>query len=338
MPAPVTIGDIARVAGVHPATVSRALHGAGNKVSAETQERVARLAREMGYRPNIMAASLRTKRTNLIAIIVPDIANPLFGPLVQGLEVRLRGHGFLCLVIQTPEAPEQREELILALADRKVSGLLILAAEDEDPMLDAACRLGLATVLVNRGDRDRRYTSVLNDDEQSVRLILEHLAGLGHRRVAHVAGPQVLSTGRARRQAFVALCSAFSLLGSVVEAAAFTRQAGYVAGRELLARGERPSAIFAANDLIAMGVLDALREAGLSVPGDVSLVGHNDMPLVDVVDPPLTTVRIATEQMVRQSADLLLEHMADPDLDTCMRILHPRLIVRKSTGSWRKEP
>ena len=328
----VTIEDIAREAGVHPASVSRALRGIGKKVSEETRLKIERIAGELGYRPNMLAASLRTKQTNLVGIVVPDLSNPLFGPIVQGLEVELRKHGLMCLVVQTPEARGARREIVTALANRQVSGLLILAAESDDPMLEAAQEFSLPTVLVNRGFGERRFPSVVNDDHESVRLVLEHLAQLGHKSIAHIAGPSSSSTGRARRQAFEELLPTFGLKGVVIEALAFTREAGLAACMELLGQTREPTAIFGANDLIAMGVLDALHQHELSVPGDVSLVGHNDMPLVDLIAPPLTTVRIAVDQMSRQAAQLLLEHLKKPDEDPSTRVLTPRLVIRSSTA------
>ncbi|WP_198321126.1 LacI family DNA-binding transcriptional regulator [Azohydromonas aeria] len=328
-----TIDDIARAAGVHPATVSRALRGVAGKVSRDKRAEIERLARELGYQPNAVAASLRTRQTNIAAVVVPDIANPLFGPVVQGIESALRAQRLMCLVAQTPQRPEERRELALALANRQVSGLLILAAESDDPMLAVARERRLPTVLVNRGSGDRQFSSVVNDDRESVRLVLEHLAALGHRAIAHVAGPAASSTGRARRDAFNEQLRALGLPpGRVVEAAAFTREAGRAAARELLQSQERPTAVFAANDLIALGVLDEARARGLRVPGELSLVGHNDMPLVDLIDPPLTTVRVAVEQMSRQAAALFLELLAEPALPVCTRLLMPALVVRASTA------
>ncbi|MDZ5458022.1 LacI family DNA-binding transcriptional regulator [Azohydromonas lata] len=334
---PVTIDDIAKAAGVHPATVSRALRGVSGKVSPDKRAEIERIARDLGYQPNAVAASLRTKQTNIAAIVVPDLGNPLFGPLVQGLEQALRQQRLLCLVVQTPAAAEERRELIVALANRQVSGLLILAAECDDPMLEAARQRALPTVLINRGTGDRHFSSVVSDDRESVRLVLEHLAGLGHRAVAHVAGPAVSSTGRARREAFVEMSRALGLGPCpVVEAKAFTRAAGQAATMQLLdsgAQGSLPTAIFAANDLIALGTLDVLRQRGLSVPRDVSLVGHNDMPLVDLIDPPLTTVRVPVEGMSAQGAALFLEHLRDPALAPSTRVLMPELVVRSSTAA-----
>jgi LacI family transcriptional regulator len=329
-----TIEDVARAAGVHPASVSRALRGVPGKVSAETRERIAQIAKELGYQPNAAAASLRTKQTNLVAILVPDVGNPLFGPIVQGLEAELRRNGYMSLMVQPPEDPNERRTVILALANRHVSGLLILAAESDDPMLRAVAERCLPTVLVNRGFGERRFSSVVNDDRESVRLVLEHLASLGHTRIAHISGPLASSTGRARRDAFLELAPAFGIQRPiVVEAAAFTRSAGAAAARELWRRSSKPTAIFAANDLIALGALSVLREAGVRVPQDVSVVGHNDMPFLDLIDPPLTTVRVAVDQMSRQSAQLLLELMRKPDEPPSMRVLTPRFVLRESTAA-----
>ena len=328
----ITIADIAREAGVHPASVSRALRGIGGKVSEATRQRIERVASELGYLPNAVAASLRTKQSKLVGVLVPDLGNPLFGPLVTGIEVELRSRGFMCLVAHTTDEAAARADLVAALAHRQVSGLLILAAEIGDSLLDTVQRYRLPTVLVNRGFGDRRFSCVVNDDQESVRLVLDHLLALGHRRIAHVAGPAGSSTGRGRREAFVALCRKHKLTAQVVQASAFTREAGLAAATRLLDRSFSSTGIFAANDLIAMGVLDALRARGLRVPGDISVVGHNDMPLVDLIDPPLTTVRVAVEQMGRQAAQMLLELLGEPAQPPVTRMLLPQLIVRDSTA------
>jgi LacI family transcriptional regulator len=239
----------------------------------------------------------------------------------------------MCLVAHTTDDPTTRDELVAALAHRQVSGLLILAAEIGDSILDAVQRYRLPTVLVNRGFGDRRFSSVVNDDHESVRLVLDHLVGLGHRQIAHIAGPASSSTGLARRQAFAALCRKYKLPSQIVQASAFTREAGAAAATKLLDRSFSSTAIFAANDLIALGVLDALRPRRLTVPSDLSLIGHNDMPLVDLIDPPLTTVRVAVSQMGQQAAQMLLALLGEPTQAPVSRMLQPQLVVRGSTGS-----
>ena len=330
--AAVTIADVARSAGVHPGSVSRALRGIEGKVSEVTRQRIQRIARKLGYQPNAVAASLRTKRSNLVGVIVPDLGNPTFGPLVTSIEIELRSHGLMCMVVHTTDDLSDRKALVAALAHRQVSGLLILAAEIGDPLLDEVRRYRLPTVLVNRGFGDGRFSTIVSDDPESVRAVLEHLVELGHRRIAHVAGPASSSTGLRRREAFASLCRKLKVTARIVQAAAFTREAGRLAATRLLSRSFSSTAIFAANDLIALGVLDALRHHGLRVPDDVSLVGHNDMPFMDLIDPPLTTVRVDVSHMGREGARMLLALLDTPEQARESRILRSSLGVRGSTS------
>ena len=334
---PVTIDDVAKAAGVHAATVSRALRGVAGKVSPAKRAEIEAIARSLGYQPNIVAASLRTKRSNMAAIIVPDLANPLFAPIVKGLEQELRKHDMLALITQPPEGKQARASLVKELAMRQVSGLLILAAESGDAMLEEAVQQKIPTVLVNRGLGERRFSSVVNDDHESARLAVAHLRELGHRRIAHVAGPVASSTGAARKKAFLELMAADeSSKAVVVDAAAFTREEGVKAAHQLFENWnpEQPAftAIFASNDLLALGVMDVAREKGIAIPGDVSLVGHNDMPFVDIVQPPLTTVHIPVAEMGRQAAQVLMERINDGAQATTTRILSPSLVLRASTA------
>lgn len=331
---PVTINDVAAAAGVNPATVSRALRGVAGKVSAAKRAEIEAIARKLGYTPNVVAASLRTKRTNIAAIVVPDLANPMFAPLVKGLEQELRRHDMLALITQPPEDRRERAELIRALVMHQVRGLLILAAEQDDAMLDMAMEQKIPTVLVNRGSGDRRFSSVVNDDRESVRLVVEHLHGLGHRRIAHIAGPAFLSTGLARRKAFEELAQPLcDGVLPIAEAQAFTREEGLRAGRQLLDLGPGAfTAVFASNDLLALGMLDAARERGVAVPQDMSVVGHNDMPFVDIVQPPLTTVHMPIVEMSRQAAQMFMELVREGAMPTTTRILQTTLVVRQSTA------
>ena len=336
----VTIDDVAKAAGVHAATVSRALRGVAGKVSAAKRAEIEEVARRLGYQPNIVAASLRTKRSNMAAIIVPDLANPLFAPMVKGLEQELRKHDMLALITQPPEGKEARASLVQELAMRQVSGLLILAAESGDTMLEQAAQQKIPTVLVNRGQGERRFSSVVNDDQESVRLAIAHLRELGHTRIAHIAGPVSSSTGAARKKAFVELMMAAQSSDGepiIIDAAAFTREEGVKAARKLFEQhwgqaGAGFTAVFASNDLLALGVLDVAREKGVSVPDQLSLVGHNDMPFVDIVQPPLTTIHVPVAEMGRQAAQVFLEQIKDCSGAKTTRVLSPSLVVRASTA------
>lgn len=332
----VTIEDVALAAGVHVATVSRALRE-GGMVAPATREKVQAAARQLGYRPNVAAATLRTRRSSLVGVIVTDLGNPFFGPILKGLETELRKSGWMSLVVQPPEDAAGRRDVVLALADRQVGGLIIGAAEIDDPLLDTADSLQLPVVLVNRGYGERRFPSIVTDDRESMRLALDHLLALGHRHIAHIAGPRSSSTGRARAEAFGDLCRQQGIGDAiVVETPAFTRAAGNEAALPVLSAAAPPTAVVAGNDMLALGVLDAAEHCGLSVPGDLSIVGHNDMPLVDLIDPPLTTIRVPVEQLSREAARLLIERMRNTEEAVMMRVMMPSLVVRASTGPVRR--
>ncbi|HYF19737.1 MAG TPA: LacI family DNA-binding transcriptional regulator [Ramlibacter sp.] len=332
-PGSVTIQDIARAAGVHAASVSRALRGLPGEVSEDTRRRILKIAERMGYQPNVLAASLRTRQTNLVAIIVTDIGNPVVGPMIQGLEAHLRRHQLLCMVVQTAPSAAERRDIIVQLANRRVAGLAVLAAEKSDAMLEEIARRQLPTVLVNRGFGESRFPSVVNDERASVELVLRHLSELGHQRIAHIHGPLTASTGIGRHEAFQVLAPQYGFKRPVVlEAGAFTREAGAEAARRLLKRrGERPTALFASNDLLALGALAVLKDEGIRVPKDMSLVGHNDMPLVDLVEPPLTTVRVAVERMTEEAARILWCALNEQQAASSV-VLPPTLVVRGSTA------
>jgi LacI family transcriptional regulator len=194
-------------------------------------------------------------------------------------------------------------------------------------------------VLVNRSDAGRKLPAVVTDDQAGMRLAVEHLASLGHVSIGHIAGPQTVSTGALRAAGFKAAAARAGLSAqniAIEPARAYTREQGRLAALCLLDHKNLPTAIVAANDLLALGIYDALAARGLACPADVSVVGHNDMPYVDMLSPPLTTVRIAQRDIGNQAARLLLDAIAAPTVRSERVMLEPRLIVRGSTGKPRQ--
>jgi LacI family transcriptional regulator len=231
---------------------------------------------------------------------------------------------------------DRQIELIEGLMARRVDGLVLATVSRKDPVVEHCLRRGLPAVLVNRTESQPRLSTVVSDDAAGMRLAVEHLVELGHRRIAHVAGPQHVSTGFLRRRGFEAAAKAHRLRAADVAvevAAAYSRSEGErVAGALLDARRDL-TAIVAANDLLALGVYDALRARNLRCPADISVVGHNDMPLVDMVSPPLTTVRISHREMGEEAARMMLEELSGRGRPARAVTLTPRLIIRASTSS-----
>jgi LacI family transcriptional regulator len=336
---PATLRDVASAARVHPATASRALNPETRiLVSEDTARRVAEAAAALGYRPNPVARSLRTRRSHTVGVLIPDLNNPLFPPIVRGLEDRLATAGYVALIGNT-DGDSAKEQLIFEqMRARHVDGFVLATAHERNPVLAEAVSADVPIVLMNRLAPDYSFSSVSVDNEQGLRMAVAHLAGLGHTRIAHIAGPQRVSTGAGRRRGFLDGMKACGLTVDdelIVSAAAYTVEEGTRCCRELLARGAggaRCTAVAVANDMLAVGCYAALDEAGLRCPEDLSLVGFNDMPFIDRLRPPLTTVRFPHYQLGTEAATLLLERVTGRDQPVKILYLAPELVVRGSTA------
>jgi LacI family transcriptional regulator len=334
---PVTIRDVAARAEVHPGTVSRALNEQTRAlVNEETAARVLRAADELGYRPNPIARGLKTNRSFTVGVLIPDLTNPLFPPIVRGIEDRLADAGYTPLVVNTDNDPERERSHLDAMLARQVDGLIAATARlDVEPLAEAVAG-GIPLVLVNRSFEDDSISAVTVDDRRGVALAVEHVVGLGHRLIGHIAGPQNVSTGHQRHQGFLAAMAVAGLeVGPehVSFGGSFTESEGARACAEVLHHAPRVTAIIAANDRLAMGCYDVLADQGLDCPGDVSVVGFNDMPFIERLSPPLTSVRVPQREMGTIAADILLAQLTDgaPPPPSGL-LLEPALVVRASTA------
>jgi LacI family transcriptional regulator len=332
---PATLRDVATAAGVHPATASRALNPSTRLlVSEDTARRVTEAAERLGYRPNPVARSLRTRRSHTIGVLIPDLTNPLFPPIVRGLEDRLAEHGYVALLGNT-DSDERRERMIFdQMRARHVDGFVLATATRSSPILAEAAEAGLPVVLMNRPAQGYPFSSVAVDNEQGVRAAVTHLAALGHTRIGHIAGPQEISTGVLRLRGFLDSMRTKGLEVSdsqIVYASAYSLDEGLRRGRELLDRDEGLTAIVAANDMLAVGCYGAFDELGLRCPEDISVIGFNDMPFIDRLRPPLSTVRFPHYQLGTEAAKLMLERIESADSPVKILYLAPELIARGST-------
>ena len=329
--------DVARAAGVHPGTASRALNPqAREQVSPATVRRVTRAAQRLGYVPNPVARGLRTARSFLVGMVVPDVTNPLFPPLVRGAEKVLSQAGYTLVLTDTDNDAATERRQIELLRARGTDGFIVATARWEDALLAEIAAAGVPAVLVNRNTASATLPYVGGDERTGVRLAVEHLVALGHRHIAHLGGPADTSTGRERAAAFrqSALQHALPSTGLVRACAAYTEEAGAEAAARLIASGPKFTAVVAGNDLIAFGVLDALTRAGLSCPDQVSLIGFNDMPHLDKLAPPLTSVALPLAEMGAQAARILLARVAEPDREPpAQSLLGVTLRIRASTAA-----
>jgi len=331
-----TLRDVADAAGVHPGTASRALNPATRGlVNADTARRVMKVAAALGDRPNPIARGLKTARSGTVGLVIPDLTNPLFPPIVRGIEDVLEPAGYSGLIVNTDNDPFREQSQIETLRSRQVEGLIIATALVEHPLLEQLRREGVLMVMVNRRPEGLDVPSITPDDAAGIELAVRHLADLGHQCIAHLAGPANTSTGLVRARAFRSSIRELGLDDNpalMVTCERWSEEAGASALRCMLDAGAEPTAIVAGNDLLALGCYDVFAERGISCPQDVSVVGFNDMPFLDKLRPPLTTVAIPHQQIGAEAARLLLDAIADPTRPARSVLLPLSLVVRGSTA------
>lgn len=331
-----TLQGIAEQLGLHVSTVSRVLNGRQDghtrAASGDTARRIRNLADELGYQPNPLATGLRTRRSNLIGVLVPRLSEIVMATIYEGAEEAAAAHGLSAFVTNTHDDPAlQRERITMVLA-RRVDGLVIGDAHLDGAALDLPGLRTTPFVLVNRRTR-AGHTSVTCDDSLGGRLVAEHLLALGHRSVGVIAGEPFASTGADRTEGFVERYreAGLPLPTSRVVHSAFDTAGGRRAAHNLLAvQEDRPTALFAVNDFAAIGAAGAARDLGLRLGRDVALAGFNDTPLVAELPVPLTSVHSPMAEQGRRAVNLLLRRIAGEEIRS--EILTPHLVARESTG------
>jgi len=285
------------------------------------------------YRPSAIARGLRLQRTKTLGMLVPDITNPFFPPIIRGAEEAARERGYELVLCNTDDSPERETALLRLLRERQADGVLVATSRMADATVADVRREHFPFVLVNRGSRVPADLSVEVDNERAAAQVIAHLAGLGHRRIAHIAGPLSTTTGAERAAGYRESLRAHGLAAPselVAEAQAYSEAAGRAAAERLFSTGA--TAIFAANDLLVLGALRAAREAGIRVPDDLSLVGVNDIPLVGLIDPPITTIRVPQREMGEIAARMLIALLEGEPVTRRHVLLGTTLVIRGSTA------
>lgn len=336
-PRPATLREVATAARLDISTVSRALRPeTRSRVKPETVKRVLATADALGYRANPFARGLKDQRSMTIGMLVPDLGNPLFPPIVRGIEDGLRDHGYAMILANTDQDLGREANLLDVFMQRRVDGLVLATALRSYPLLDTLVDSGLPVVLVNRTMDEAGISMVSGDDHQGIGLAVKHLVELGHRRIAFAGAALSASTGFNRYQHFLAWMVSLGLSVDedlIVFAPWFSKEAGAEATAELLERDRAFTAVVAASDMIALGCYRALRERGLKVPDDVSVVGYNGSRWCDEFAPPLTSIHVPKYEIGLQTAQVLLTMLEVPGSAPANILLPTTLQVRSSTAA-----
>jgi len=325
-----TMEDVAREAGVSRALVSLVMRG-NPKVGAERRQRVLDVAARIGYRPNIMARNLAQRRTATIGVVINDLHNPFFAEIVDGVEDAASARGFRLLLTSAFRKISIEQTIMGALVEHRVDGIILLSPRVGPAVVTEVAR-NTPTVVVGKAFRHVPADFVLNDEIYGSAAAVDHLVSLGCRRIVHVDGGAGAGASE-RRSGYLRAMEAHGLarLAEVIRGD-FTEEAGSAAAKILLGRRRLPDAVFAANDLVAAGVLDSMEEGGVSVPGDVSIIGYDNTFLAAMGHMSLTTVNQPRQEMGRMAVELLVQRTRHPATAFAIQRVTPNLVVRRTTG------
>jgi LacI family transcriptional regulator len=330
----VTIRDVAKLADVSPITVSRVMNNARG-VNPTTRERVQKAIKALDYVPNTLAKSLRSKKTHTIALVVSDITNPFWTTIARGVEDSAAQAGLHVVLCNTDENPDREANYINILLQQRVDGIIIAPTTNDRRRLYALKRQKVPCVVIDRKVPGFKADTVLSNNQGGAYQLTRHLLGLGHRRIAMITGPTFVSTTEDRVEGYRQALRERGIHEEqhLVKASDFKQEGGYQSVKALLATEPRPTAIFAANNFMAIGALSALREAGLRVPQDMALVCFDDIPQASLIYPFLTVSAQCAYDMGAMSAQLLIERVNGSKRRKVREIeLETKLIVRESCG------
>lgn len=326
-----TIRDVAARARVSPGTVSHTLNGT-RRVDPATRARVIAAAEELGYRPNGLARGLRRRESRAIGLLVPDNSNPVFADLARGIEDAVYQEGYNVILCNSDQSEEKEDRYLDALLAKRVDGLILASGSSRPDVIRRVLDSAVPLVVIPGVLTDFPADHVLGDDLAAGRLAAEYLLGLGHRRIGYIAGPRVGTASSGRAEGFrQALAEAgFPLAAEATVTGDFRVGGGEAGMAELLRRDLGLTAVFAANDLMAIGAIKALRRAGIRVPEEISVLGLDGIWIGEVITPALTTVAQAIAEAAAVSVRLLFERMRQPDLPPRRVLLPPFLVERES--------
>lgn len=331
--ASITILDVAAEAGVSYGTVSRVINDAPH-VKAATRERVLKAMSELGFTVNRQARSLAGGSSQTIAVLVPDLGTGYIGEIMRGIDSELGLNGYDLMLFTTHRAASKEANYVAGLAKGGVDGLLLVLPRNPSDYIAVLTQMDFPFVLIDHQGSGEPCPAVGATNWQGAYNATEYLIGLGHRRIGFITGSLDLGAAVDRLEGYKAALRAhhFSLDETLIYEGDFFQPDGYAGAEALLDLANPPTAIFSSNDVMAMGVMDAVRNRGLNIPDDISIIGFDDIPQAELIRPALTTIRQPLEQMGRMATQMLLDKLKTPDQLTNRIELPTELVVRSSTS------
>ena len=328
-----TIKDVAKLSGVSASLVSRYLNNDITlSIKPETKERIIKAVKELNYKPNTIARALRSNTMRNIAVLVSDIANPFFAEVFIGAQEAAHKNEYTLTLYNTGENADKERDFIDMIARGLSDGVLLTSAYIENTTIEAIERIGLKYILVSRNSKTHNGIFVTSDDNKGIKLAVSHLYENGHRRIAHISGPLHTTCGLTRLEAFRESIVSYGLecpSGYVMESE-FNEEAGKKAMKIILSLPNLPTAVVAGNDLIAIGAVSAVHEAGYKVPDNISVVGFDDIKMVRYMTPPLTTISYDKVFLGYSAASLLIDSINSRFTCEKVRVIDVSLIERSS--------
>lgn len=332
----ITIKDIAKHAGVSPATVSRVMNNTAN-VSESTKKKVLAAVEKYNYSPNIFAKALSRNESNTIGVVVPDITNPFFGEVIKGIVELVDKNNLIMILCDTGEDSKKEEDHLINLKSQRLKGLIITPTSDSNEFnshyLSLLEDMGIPIILIDRDVKNSNFDGVFIDNVKASFDATMKLIENGHKRIALISGPEDSKPGRDRKKGYIKALkvSNIALDENIILKGDFKLESGYIHTKVILNMEDKPSAIFCSNNMMTLGCIKALNEENISVPKDISLIGFDDIEILNILDINITTVKRPTVEMGRIAMELLIERLANKDKDNLKRVvLQAELILRGS--------
>jgi LacI family transcriptional regulator len=326
-----TIKDVAELAGVHPSTVSRVIND-DSRISEKTKNKVLLIIKKLGYTPNAIARGLKTKRTHTLGMLIPDITNPFFAEIARGVEDAANANGFNIILCNTDDKLKKERIYLEILKEKRVDGLILGTAHIKDKSILELEKKKFPYILLSRNIEGLDKNCVIVDDVVGGIIVTEYLIKLGHRRIAHITGSPTVRAANNRLEGYKFALEKHQIeyYEELVEEGDFRIKGGYQAMKKFLELPEPPTAIFAANDLLALGAMQAIQKKKYHIPEDFCIIGFDDIRLASFVYPPLTTIRQPMLEMGALAVKMLLRIIEEGEFNQIKIVLKPKLIIRES--------